>query len=75
MLLPQFNARAYIAAIERYRCTWLTAVPPMMAMMLREPDLLARTDLSSVAFVRMGSAPVSASLMAGAPCARCRRRR
>ena len=35
----------------------------MLAMMLREPDLLAATDLSSVAFVRMGSAPVSASLM------------
>jgi acyl-CoA synthetase (AMP-forming)/AMP-acid ligase II len=63
VLLPQFDARAYIAAIERYRCTWLTAVPPMIAMMLREHDLLARTDLSSVAFVRMGSAPVSQSLM------------
>src|SRR5262249_39272989 len=37
---------------------------PMIAMMLREQDLLARTDLSSVAFVRMGSAPVSQSLMA-----------
>ena len=36
----------------------------MIAMMLRETELLARTDLSSVAFVRMGSAPVSASLMA-----------
>jgi long-chain acyl-CoA synthetase len=46
-----------------YRCTWLTAVPPMIAMMLREKDLLARTDLSSVEFIRMGSAPVSLSLM------------
>ena len=55
--------RAYIEAIERYRCTWLTAVPPMIAMMLREKELLARTDLSSVEFVRMGSAPVSHSLM------------
>jgi long-chain acyl-CoA synthetase len=64
VLLPQFTARDYIAAIERYRCTWLTAVPPMLAMMLREQELLARTDLSSVEFVRMGSAPVSASLMA-----------
>ena len=64
VLLPQFTARAYIEAIERYRCTWLTAVPPMIAMMLREHELLARTDLSSVEFVRMGSAPVSASLMA-----------
>ena len=64
VLLPQFTARAYIEAIDRYRCTWLTAVPPMIAMMLREHELLARTDISSVEFVRMGSAPVSASLMA-----------
>ena len=64
VLLPQFSARAYIEAIGRYRCTWLTAVPPMIAMMLRERALMARTDLASVEFVRMGSAPVSASLMA-----------
>jgi long-chain acyl-CoA synthetase len=63
VLLPQFSARQYITAIERYRCTWLTAVPPMIAMMLREHDLMARTDLSSVKLVRMGSAPVSQSLM------------
>jgi long-chain acyl-CoA synthetase len=63
VLLPQFSARAYIEAIGRYRCTWLTAVPPMIAMMLREHDLIARTDLSSVEFIRMGSAPVSHSLM------------
>jgi acyl-CoA synthetase (AMP-forming)/AMP-acid ligase II len=63
VLLPQFSTRAYIEAIERYRCTWLTAVPPMVAMMLREHDLLARTDLSSVEFLRMGSAPVSHSLV------------
>ena len=38
VLLPQFTrATAYIEAIGRYRCTWLTAVPPMIAMMLREP--------------------------------------
>jgi acyl-CoA synthetase (AMP-forming)/AMP-acid ligase II len=63
VLQPQFVATAYIAAIAQHRCTWLTAVPPMIAMMLRERDLMARTDLSSVAFVRMGSAPVSQSLM------------
>jgi long-chain acyl-CoA synthetase len=64
VLLPQFSARAYIEAIERYRCTWLTAVPPMIAMMLRERARVERTDLSSVECLRMGSAPVSASLMA-----------
>jgi long-chain acyl-CoA synthetase len=64
VVLPQFTAKAYIDAIGRYHCTWLTAVPPMIAMMLREHDAMARADLSSVEFVRMGSAPVSASLMA-----------
>ena len=64
VLLPRFEARAYIDAISRYHPTWLTAVPPMIAMMLREADALARADVSSVEFIRMGSAPVSASLMA-----------
>jgi acyl-CoA synthetase (AMP-forming)/AMP-acid ligase II len=64
VLLPRFEARAYIDAISRYHPTWLTAVPPMIAMMLRETDALKRADLSSVEFIRMGSAPVSASLMA-----------
>lgn len=63
VLLPQFTAAAYIRAIERYRCTWLTAVPPMIAMMLREKSLVERADLSCVNVVRMGSAPVSASLL------------
>ncbi len=64
VLMPQFSARGYIEAIGRYRCSFLTAVPPMIAMMLRETETLAQTDLASVEFVRMGSAPVSASLMA-----------
>ncbi len=63
VLLPQFSADEYIDAIARYRCTWLTGVPPMMAMMLREKERLARADLSSVEFIRMGSAPVSESLI------------
>lgn len=63
VLLPKFEARSYIDAIGRYHPTWLTAVPPMIAMMLRERDLMTSTDLSSVEFIRMGSAPVSASLM------------
>ena len=64
VLLPQFDARLYIEAIARWQATWLTAVPPMIAMMLREHALLAATDLSSVGVIRMGSAPVSASLLA-----------
>jgi long-chain acyl-CoA synthetase len=63
VLLPRFEAKAYIEAIGHYRPTWLTAVPPMIAMMLRETEALKSADLSSVAFIRMGSAPVSQSLM------------
>ncbi len=63
ILLPQFTAQLYLKAIEDYRCSWLTAVPPMIAMMLRDKERLATTDLSSVEFLRMGSAPVSHSLM------------
>jgi acyl-CoA synthetase (AMP-forming)/AMP-acid ligase II len=63
VLLPQFTAELYLRAIESYRCTWLTAVPPMIAMMLNDKERLAATDLSSVEYLRMGSAPVSHSLM------------
>ncbi|MBX9709787.1 MAG: acyl--CoA ligase, partial [Xanthobacteraceae bacterium] len=62
IMLPQFKAVPYIEAISRYRCTWLTAVPPMIAMMLREKEALAFADLSSVRTVRMGSAPVNDTL-------------
>jgi long-chain acyl-CoA synthetase len=63
VMLPQFDAKNYIRAIEDYQCTWLTAVPPMIAMMLQEKELIAKTDLSTVRNLRMGSAPVSKSLM------------
>jgi acyl-CoA synthetase (AMP-forming)/AMP-acid ligase II len=62
ILLPGFTAPSYIAAASAYRATVLTSVPTMIAMMLRERDLLSRSDLSSVAAVRMGSAPVSPGL-------------
>ncbi len=65
VMLPQFDARGYIEAIGTHRCTMLTAVPPMLAMVLRETDVLDRTDLSSVEIIRLGSAPVSQALMAG----------
>ena len=63
ILLPQFTTQLYLEAIEAYRCTWLTAVPPMIAMMLNDKERFAATDLSTVEFLRMGSAPVSQSLM------------
>jgi acyl-CoA synthetase (AMP-forming)/AMP-acid ligase II len=63
VLLPQFTAVSYIEAIDRCRVDLLTSVPTMIAMMLRERELLARTDLSCVRRVSMGSAPLTQSLI------------
>ena len=63
VLMPRFDAGRYIDAIERHRCTLLTSVPPMLARVCRETERLAKTDLSSVRGIRMGSAPVTAELL------------
>lgn len=63
VLLPQFETRRYIEAVGRFRVTWLTSVPTMLAMMVRERDTLAATDLTSVRSVRMGSAPTTQKLI------------
>jgi long-chain acyl-CoA synthetase len=63
VLMPQFNARAYAEAIARWQVTWLTSVPTMIALMLRETDLMRRLDFSSVKRVTMGSAPLTQALI------------
>ena len=35
VLLPQFRAPAYIEAIARYRGTWISGVPTMLALRAR----------------------------------------
>ena len=62
-LLPQFNVERYIDAIGRHRCTVISGVPTMMAMVLTRRDLLAKTDTSSVRTIMMGSAPSSPELL------------
>jgi acyl-CoA synthetase (AMP-forming)/AMP-acid ligase II len=63
VLLPQFTTQGYIEAAAQHRVAFLTSVPTMIAMMLREKALLARTDLSAVEAVRMGSAPLTQGLI------------
>ena len=41
VLLPQFTTKGYIEAAARHRVAFLTSVPTMIAMMLRERELLA----------------------------------
>jgi acyl-CoA synthetase (AMP-forming)/AMP-acid ligase II len=63
VLLPRFRAPAYIGAIGQHRCTWLTAVPTMIALVAQEEVVLSQTDLSSVQRVGMGSAPLTQTLV------------
>ena len=62
-LLPQFDIERYIEAIGRYRCTVISGVPTMMAMMLTRKDELAKIDRTSVRTIMMGSAPSSPQLI------------
>jgi len=62
-LLPQFDIERYIEAIGRHRCTVISGVPTMMAMMLTRKDQLAGIDTKSVRTIMMGSAPSSPQLL------------
>jgi long-chain acyl-CoA synthetase len=63
VLMPAFDPKTYARAIERFRVTWLTSVPTMLALVARERELLASLDLSSVERVTMGSAPLTQALI------------
>lgn len=63
-LLPRFEPRAYLEAVARYRCTVLSGIPTMFALMVRERDLVARLDLGSVREISIGSAPLTDTLLA-----------
>jgi len=62
-ILPRFNAKATIAAMEQHRLTMLTGVPTMMNLILREAEL-AEAGKSSVRVLSMGSSPASDQLLA-----------
>lgn len=64
VLLPEFKAEAYIAAIDTWHPTWLTSVPTMLALVAQRTEQLAQSGLGSVRIVAMGSAPVSEGLFA-----------
>ena len=61
-LLPRFDVVAYLRAIPRHQVTWLTSVPTMLALVIRERELLDAMDYSSVQRISMGSAPLTESL-------------
>lgn len=63
VLMPRFEARSYLQAIHDYRVNVITGVPTMLSLLLKESDLIERLDLSSVAAIQIGSAPLSETLV------------
>jgi long-chain acyl-CoA synthetase len=64
ILLPRFDARRFLDAAARYRCTRLSGIPTMFALMVRERELIERLDFGSVRDVTIGSAPLTDALLA-----------
>lgn len=57
VLLCRFTARDYLETAARLKCNLLTSVPTMLALAMRETEVLERVDLSHVEIVTTGSAP------------------
>lgn len=63
VLQPAFDSRGFLQAVADHQVTRLTGVPPMMALALREQDLIDSLDLSSVTEQFFGSAPLTEELI------------
>ena len=63
VMLPSYEARSYLQAIADWGVTAITCVPTMLARALKEADLVASLDLTRVTSIRVGSAPVTQSLL------------
>ena len=63
VLLPRFEPRLYLSVAASESCTQMSGVPTMIAMILRETDLLQSLDLSGIKAIGMGSAPLTAEML------------
>jgi acyl-CoA synthetase (AMP-forming)/AMP-acid ligase II len=59
--MPRFDFEAFLALVERHRATVLIVPPPVMNALARHPAVAAR-DLSSVALIVSGGAPLGADV-------------
>src|SRR5262249_42054121 len=57
VVMPQFEARAWLDLVERERVTHAFVVPTMMKQLLDQPDL-ERRDCSSLEVLSYGGAPM-----------------
>lgn len=61
-ILPGFEPRRYIETAARYGVTTIGGVPTLLARVIKETDLLASLDLTSIRSIVLGSAPLTQAL-------------
>ncbi|WP_127128904.1 AMP-binding protein [Georgenia sp. SYP-B2076] len=63
VVMPRFDAREFLAAVERYRVTHTYVVPTMMSRLLALPDdVKAAYDVGSFTAFQHGAAPIRHSV-------------
>lgn len=58
VLLQKFEEQTFLGSIEKYRCTHLFLVPPLMVFLSKNPNV-DNYDLSCVRLIHSGAAPLS----------------
>lgn len=61
VLLQQFEEQSFLSSIEKYRCTHLFLVPPLMVFLSKHPNV-DNYDFSCVRKILSGAAPLSKEL-------------
>ncbi|KAI0413270.1 hypothetical protein F5X98DRAFT_352530 [Xylaria grammica] len=60
IVLPRFEFTTFLQTIQKFKINFMHLVPPIIIQLLRNPDLCAKYDLSSVRFIYTGAAPLGA---------------
>jgi acyl-CoA synthetase (AMP-forming)/AMP-acid ligase II len=63
VLLPKFNPKDAILAIDQFKVNTFFCVPTMLSMMFQEKELLEKSQLTSVKNIRSASSAVSEKLL------------
>ncbi|KAI0393399.1 acetyl-CoA synthetase-like protein [Xylariaceae sp. FL0594] len=58
IVLPRFELKTLLETIQRFKINFMHLVPPIVIQLLRNPELCAKYDLSSVRFIYTGAAPL-----------------
>lgn len=58
VILPKFEVQSYLKAVQDYKVNTLYLVPPIIILMTKNPQLLAKYDLSAVKAIFTGAAPL-----------------